>query len=271
MKLLEQYLRLLLSEESQGLDPTGLAAATFTSSDDGESKGAVAYRVDVTKNMLMDMTPEAASEMTPGDMARRMAEAGALVAMAIVKRPPPEHGPLRGAWEVSSVTGPGKQAYALAYALAGKDGIVPDRETVSSQARAAWSGAGPKRKNRLPIDDMETHRPDGTDKGDPSHPSHPYHTDDPEDDGMAWGLEAGGDYLDWVYYPEAAEENFLKALKRNHQGLVSDLGPARGKRLGDSASMMWVAYSFFADSMRGVDLGPYPKWIEGEKGQEGYK
>lgn len=239
-KIVERVLKRLLLESTA--DTSGLAAMV---SEIGGHRWAVAYDIKEAEAFLNSLNLDSMAERgrfkSLGD-----ALSPTIRAMASVKEPPDEHGPLRGAWEISMVAGPGKLAYGMAYALAGDKGIVPDRETVSPAARRAWRNAAGKLK-REPIDDMTAHE-----KGDFDHEGH---TPDPNDDGRKWGPKLDGDVLDFVYYPSGGETAMLDELRRRHEDLAKKFPQL--KKLDDY--FRFASMSFFSERFED-EAGPNPPW-----------
>lgn len=66
----------------------------------------------------------------------------------------PEH-PCNGAWEVTSIAGPGlgKILYGLGYSLTPNGRLMPDRHYTSKAGKQAWSRASWSRLSGIPLDD----------------------------------------------------------------------------------------------------------------------
>jgi hypothetical protein len=116
---------------------------------------------------------------------------------------------------VSSVVGPGKLVYGLAYALSPSGLITPDRSNVSLAASSAWKNyaeryATSNPENMLPLDDAD-HPPTGTNK---HHDQH--HTEDPQDDCYTSHAE---DHLNAAYRSPGGETALLDRLRKNHTSL----------------------------------------------------
>lgn len=66
----------------------------------------------------------------------------------------PEH-PCNGAWEVTSIAGPGlgKILYGLGYSLTPNGRLMPDRHYTTNAGKQAWSRASWSRLSGIPLDD----------------------------------------------------------------------------------------------------------------------
>lgn len=121
----------------------------------------------------------------------------------------PKH-PCNGAWEVKMIAGPGygKQIYGVAYAMSPSKKLIPDRFSVSTDARDAWKGVAAKGKlKKEPLDNY----------ADPKTPPK-------EDDCEVWSADSDPNaaVLDNSYQDASTVSEFSK-MKNNHEKAIEEV------------------------------------------------
>jgi len=249
MMLFERVCHRLLVEYSQP-STQGLAASVTRKPG---YRDAIVYDMEKMRAILdsLDekMTPDQIRSIKLTQLHNVLGSA--VIATAGIIRPDPMRGTFK--WEVCGTAGPGSMAYGLVSALSGPDGVVPDRASVSSLARDAWTKVGPSRQ-RLPLDDLTAHK-----KGQFDHPGH---TQTLDDDGRLWGPDKGGDYLDYIYFPAGWEEDFLATMEESHRLFKEEfVGRPQLYLLEDSQMKMLGAFFFDANYLVKGDKGPSADWV----------
>jgi hypothetical protein len=111
--------------------------------------------------------------------------------------------PCWGAYTISTIAGPGKLVYGLAYAMSPNGLLISDCGSMSKDALSAWKNMSIKgTRDRKKLDDFE----------DPKTPS-------PEDD-CALRKE---EYLNYAYDSEGWEKDMLNSMVARHESLVERL------------------------------------------------
>ena len=120
---------------------------------------------------------------------------------------PPSRGEAWGAWEVTAVAGKGygKILYSIGYALSPKGRLMPDRSSVSDDARDAWKKAS-KTHASLELDALP-----------------PMNKTDTREDDAEVHDEEGFEYLDRVYKATGDENDMLNRLLAAGEKLEADL------------------------------------------------
>lgn len=123
----------------------------------------------------------------------------------------PEH-PCNGAWEVTSIAGPGlgKILYGLGYSLTPNGRLMPDRHYTTNAGKQAWSRASWSRLSGIPLDDeVGSLTPDN-----------------PEDDcELQKPLEVGGPdpLLDVAYEGGELSGGQISGMRAEHWSTVDEL------------------------------------------------
>jgi hypothetical protein len=123
---------------------------------------------------------------------------------------PKHNNECNGAWEVKLIAGPGygKQIYGAAYAMSPTKKLIPDRSSVSQDARKAWSGVAAKGKAKIePLDDYKKKKTPPT-----------------SDDCETWAAtdDANADVLDNSFQDGSTMSEF-DLYKDNHEKAIEQL------------------------------------------------
>ena len=120
---------------------------------------------------------------------------------------PPSRGEAWGAWEVTAAAGKGygKILYSIGYALSPKGLLMPDRTSVSDDARDAWKKAS-KTHASLELDALP-----------------PMNKTDTREDDAEVHDEEGFEYLDRAYKATGDENDMLNRLLAAGEKLEADL------------------------------------------------
>ena len=155
---------------------------------------------------------------------------------------PPNEGKAWGAWEVTRIAGKGygKILYSIGYALSPNGLLMPDRVSVSDDARAAWRSASKKLKS-LPLDPLPPENK----------------TETPEDDARFHEPGAGEDeadveFLNRAYVASGDEKKMFDDLVAAGERLEEELT----KKIGKKA--LYVIGAFMSGGSR-LFMGAYSK------------
>ena len=113
--------------------------------------------------------------------------------------------PMEPCWDammIASIAGPGKLMYGVAYALSPSGLLISDRDSMTSQAVAAWRNMSAKGiRGKKKLDDINP----------------PHSTPEPEDDCILRPEE----FLNYAYESEGWEPAALQAMRREHENLIA--------------------------------------------------
>lgn len=148
---------------------------------------------------------------------------------------PGKEDPSNGAWEVVNAAGKGlgKVVYNVGYAMAPDHALMPDRHSVSGDARGAWKKQFDVGRQHKKIDDVE-------------HPKTP----DKSDDGIVHN-DNSAPWLDYAYWGNGEGVN---AMVINHKNVTGEVAELLKPWYGGSASkaaerlLVSVAEQFFNDA-----------------------
>lgn len=210
--ILKEYVREVLKES---VDPTGFAAFIGESFFNPDAKEAVL--VDLKKfDAAFKETKKKHSLFTDLDAVKKAARESVVGYISVG---PPLRGNAWGAWEVtrSAGRGYGKIIYGIGYALSPNGLLMPDRSSVSDEAKAAWQKAS-KSRDSLQLDAMP-----------------PENRTDTKQDDTDLHDEEGHEYLDRAYKEQGWEKSMLSSLISSGDALEEKIRKIlKGKRV-DSA------------------------------------
>ena len=179
------FVRLLSEGIKDPADVTGLACAF-----DAQDPYPWATVYDVAK-LDAYLEEEPISSRTP----KEVVDLGVVVSYSRI-RPASPAGGNWGAWEVTNSAGNGKLAYATAFALSPSLRLIPDRNSVSDKAAAAWKRQFDAGRKRKPLDDVD-------------HPRTP----EKYDDGVLYREERPGDeVLNYAYEASGWERKAFRDM-----------------------------------------------------------
>ena len=203
-RLLREYVRSVLMLESVTADSTdGLAVFVGESFFNPDAKEAVIVDIGAF-NAALKANKAKSSLFTSLDVAKFAAGESVVGYISVG---PPLHGKAWGAWEVTRAAGKGygKIIYSIGYALSPKGLLMPDRTSVSDDARDAWKKAS-KTHASLELDALP-----------------PMNKTDTREDDAEVHDEEGFEYLDRAYKATGDENDMLNRLLAAGENLEADL------------------------------------------------
>jgi hypothetical protein len=127
---------------------------------------------------------------------------------------------------ISSIAGPGKLMYGLAYALSPSGLLISDRESMTSDAVSAWKGmAGKGTRGKKKLDNV-------------AEPETP----EPEDDCKVRPEE----FLNYAYKAEGWEQETLRSLQDEHERLAKRVCQGDLTRSIFESSITSAGFSYFS-------------------------
>jgi len=172
----------------------GEGLAALVTEDLGGFKATVYYSVPVEKMF----------RKSSGDVIHQSPELMAKLVANVVGRVQVIE-PMEPCWDammVASIAGPGKLMYGVAYALSPSGLLISDRDSMTSQAVAAWRNMAAKgTRGKKKLDDINP----------------PHETPEPEDDCV---LRPEG-FLNYAYEAEGWEMGTLETMRDEHESLVA--------------------------------------------------
>ena len=187
------YKRLLKESTTPNVDGYG---AYVTNADYGNIK-TVVYDIPNVEDLILDNPQILDNTSVPTTLINHV------IAWINIR---PADDPCWDAYEIGSISGPGKLAYALAYATSPSGRLISDRESMTIDAISAWKNMSSKsQRNKLPLDPVDNPK-----------------TPNPDDDCKT----RKEDFLNYAYEAEGWEKSMLDGMTTEHNDFMSRLSKA---------------------------------------------